>query len=415
MADECEGERQRANAADERVQELEEFIPEAAPSEVPKLKKQLEQLRIQARNAHGALSKCIEDHHPHTPPPPPPASLRCERTVPGAVTGVATTTLPRQRAIAVDQQRGAIVVFDSDTAELVRNRSFDGAVLGPPLLAPNDDFVVLAGGDKVLRVLDRNGDDKWRTEHPAAIVGAAVSPRTGEVIVTGTGFGDKQVRAFDADLGNDDPQAHRPLWERPMTSSITLVAIGGDDRFVAVACKDHSVHLLDAADGDTVKVFEHDARVEQIAFSPTGKLLAVADADGTVQLIDPASRSEIGLIGHPAPLVALIFDAAGALLATATDEPDGIVRVWRPTAGESEKVFTFTPAPPATITAIGFSPTESRLAIATGATDPVIIDLQTRTLDRKVSSGIASTLAYGPDGLLLIVGAGSTAKVYNTR
>ena len=347
-------------------------------------------------------------------PPTPTASLRCEYVLQATVTAVAVTALPRQRGIAVDQQRGTIAVFDSDTGRLIQTDSSTGGAR-PAILAPNDDFYALTAADKVLRILDRDSNDLWRAEHPAGIVGAAVSPRTGEVIVTGTGFGDKQVRAFDADLGNDDPHDHRPLWVRPQPSSVTLVAVSGDDRVVAVACKDHSVRLLDAADGDTIKVFDHDARVEQIAFSPTGKWLAIADSDGAVELVDVATRSQVGLITHQRRLVALDFDSSGALLATATDGPDSTVQVWRLAAGESEKTFTFAPALPAAVTAIALSPNESRLAIATGTADPVIMDLVSRKLDRQVPSGFASALAYGEDGLLLVVSTASSVKVFNTR
>jgi WD40 repeat protein len=128
-----------------------------------------------------------------------------------------------------------------------------------------------------------------------------------------------------------------------------------------------------------------------------------------------ASRSQVGLITHQRRLVALAFDGTGALLATATDGPDSTVQVWRLAAGESEKTFTFTPDPPATVTAIALSPNESRLAVSTGAADPVIMDLVSRKLDRQVPSGFASALAYSSDGLLLIVSTASSVKVFNTR
>lgn len=416
MADPCADEQERLDAMETQIRELEDLLPELPPNERPRVRATLERMGREANRLNAALSRCIQEHSPPRPPDPPPtATLRTGHDFGSAVTAVSAAALPGRRAVCGDPQRGVFAIFDSETGELIRNRSFDGAVLGPPVPDPTGTFFFAIGGlDKLLRVVDHDGEITWRAEHTGGITSVAVSPKTGELIVTGAGFGDKNVRAFAAVLGGDSSENHRPLWESLQPSSVTLVAVSGNDAFVAAACKDRSVRLFAADDGATASIFAHDARVEHIAFDPVGRLLVVADADGTVELIDAAAGAKIGSIAHPAPLTSLAFNGDGTLLATATADPDNIVRVWKPEAGESEKVFT-SPESDAAITAIAFSPTESRLAIATSAGDPGIVDPVTRNLDRTVPSGVASAMAYSPDGRLLAVAAGQKAKVFNTH
>jgi WD40 repeat protein len=411
--DPCQQELLAVQENREQQQEIEDFIPEAPFNLRPKLKAQLEKLRKDGVRLAGRLSACREAHHPPPDPVTPQASLRSETAFGSPVAAVTITGTPQRRAVAVQQQLTAFTILNTDTGEVVQNQSVPG-VIGPPVLSPTGEFFVVASSDKILRVFNIDGSDRWRAGHSAGITAAAVSPRTGNLIATGAGVGDKKVRMFTSDLSGDDPANHRPVWENPQQTAITHVAISADDKVIAAACKDRSVRLFDADNGDTVKIFPHDSPVQQLGFSPSGAVLAIVDGDGTVKLIDISTLTPTGgETRHPAAVTAASFSFDGTMLATATTEPDNKVRVWKLAGDEPEEIYTFA-AQTATITAIMFSPAEIRLAIGSSTNAAFIVDPTTRLVDRELPNAISTAIAYSADGKLLIVGTANAAKVFNT-
>ena len=129
-------------------------------------------------------------------------------------------------------------------------------------------------------------------------------------------------------------------------------------------------------------------------------------------LIDAATNTVIHQIGHPTSVTAAAFSSDGSLLATATAEPDNTVRIWRPSSPDQPVLVNTETSP---IHAIAFSPTQSRLAIAP-ATGPVVIIGPATGNDRQLLAGShAETIAYSPDGQLLITASENTATVFSTN
>ena len=329
------------------------------------------------------------------------------------VTAVELADAAGSTALAVTAgQQQAVTFFEASTGEFVRDRSVPGVVttLG---LSPGADYFVIASSDKTLRAYDLTGEVSWRANHTDSVNAAAISPRTGSLIATGAGVGDKNARLFTRDLRpGEDRDNHQPLWTSPQSSPVTRIAISADDQFVATGCRDKTTRLLDAATGTIRKAFPHDDQVSKVVFSPTAPLLATANKDGTVLLIDAATNTVIHQIGHPTSVTAAAFSSDGSLLATATAEPDNTVRIWRPSSPD-QPVHVNTETSP--IHAIAFSPTQSRLAI-TPAAGPVVIIAPATGNDRQLLAGShAETIAYSPDGQLLITASENTATVFSTN
>jgi WD40 repeat protein len=339
----------------------------------------------------------------------PAATVRSEFDFDSPVTSVAVANTPAPRGIAVAEQ---VTVFDASTGQLVRNRSVAG-VISAMLISPTNDYVVVASSDKILRSFDVNGEDRWRATHTAGITAAAISPRSGALIATGAGVGDKNVRVFARDLAaGEAPDSHRPQWAQPQPNAITHIAVSGDDKLVAASLTDRSTHLFNASNGDTVATFTHDDQIHHVVFSPAGAVLAIAIKDGTVALIDTSTLTKTRDLVHPTAVIAVSFSPDGTLLATATADPDATVRVWQLSPVATEPIYTYHQA--AKINAIAFSPTTARLTIAPDAQPAFIVDPLTGKEDRRLPNTNADSVAYSSDGTLLIAGAGATARVFAT-
>jgi RNA polymerase sigma factor (sigma-70 family) len=147
--------------------------------------------------------------------------------------------------------------------------------------------VVFAPDGKTLAALedDENGPRFWdaSTGRPLpqlslhgkdldAIAVAAFSP-DGKRLVT-FGFGSRQaVRLWDLGTGET-------LWGRDGDGAF---AFSPDGKILAVAGKDHAVHLLETAGGKERGAFRgHDGPIDSIAFLPGGKGLVSSSADGTI-------------------------------------------------------------------------------------------------------------------------------------
>jgi WD40 repeat protein len=337
------------------------------------------------------------------------ATLRSEFDVDSPVTSVGVTNTQAPRGIAVAQQ---VTVFDAGSGQLVRNRSVPGLISAMEV-SPTNDYIVVASSDKILRSFDANGEDRWRATHTAGITAAAVSPRSGALIATGAGVGDKNVRLFARDLAaGEAPDSHLPVWAQPQPNAITHIAVSGDDKLVAASLTDRSTRLLSATNGDSVATFTHDDQVQQTVFSPATATLAIAIKDGTVALVDTLTLTKTRELVHPTAVIAVSFSPDGTLLATATADPDATVRVWQLSPVATDPIYTHHDG--AKINAVMFSPTAARLTIAPDAQAAFIVDPVTGKEDRRLPNTNAGCLAYSSDGAVVIAGAGKLARVFST-
>lgn len=359
-----------------------------------------------AQGIAAALARCEEEHNPDPGPTTPVASLRSEHVFDGAVSAVVVADLPTRRAVAVQQK---VRFFDADTGEFVRDRVLPG-VMAAPLVSPKSDYVAIVGGDGTLVVVDVEGEDRWRASHSGAINSVAVSPATGAYLATGTATPDKRVRVFTRSVGPDEnPLDHQPVWSLAQDTAVTRVAISPDDQFVVAANRDRSVRLLAASGGGLVKDFGRvDEQVRHLAFNRDGTELALGIGDGTLRLINSPSSAAIARdVPHPSAVTFIDYSPDGELVATVTAAPDSTVRVWRVSTPEPTKLSTFDHAASAM-----FNPISGELAVARTEGRGIVVDPVSGTVKKELTESI-TTLAYGPDGKLIIAAVGNAAKVFN--
>lgn len=114
--------------------------------------------------------------------------------------------------------------------------------------------------------------------------------------------------------------------------SVVQVVFSSDGTRLAAACSDQTVRIWDMATGAPLEVvMPHQARIDQIAFSPAGTKLATA-SDRMARLWDVHSGDLIGEpMRHESDIQHLVFNFDGTKLATASDE--GVARLWDVTTG----------------------------------------------------------------------------------
>ena len=100
-----------------------------------------------------------------------------------------------------------------------------------------------------------------------------------------------------------------------------------DGRRLASGAWDKTVHIMDAATGETVTRLTGTSLVHGIALSPDGARLVCAQRDQTVRLWDVASGHEVAALhGHGSRVATVAFSPDGATLASGSG--DWTVRLW---------------------------------------------------------------------------------------
>lgn len=138
---------------------------------------------------------------------------------------------------------------------------------------------------------------------------------------------DQQLHVFE--LAKPDAPLVQKLGTDGTYRAAQASALSPDGRLVAVACKDHQVHLFEAWTGAPVRDFVgHRKIVEGVAFSPDGTLLASVSADSSLRLWNVADGSSVAVLhGHRGLVRGVAFAGDGAHVLTAS--ADGSVRTWR--------------------------------------------------------------------------------------
>ncbi len=242
----------------------------------------------------------------------------------------------------------------------------------------------------------------------------------------------------------------------PHSDEVWNVEFSPDGKFIATACNDNRVRIINLETGETVETAEQKG-AWKVAFFPDGKRIAVAgssNANPSVKIYDTANAAEIlTFSGHTRRIRAIDVSPDGKTVVSGSQ--DGNILIWNAETGAEIKRFSFGTAPKGIefydvifsnsgdklavlafelfavfdtktwekLTAdsaklleknisltgwkMAFSPLEKTIAIGTFEGDVVFFDAETLAIIRvlKIHQANIKGLAFSPDGKILATGS----------
>jgi len=182
---------------------------------------------------------------------------------------------------------------------------------------------------------------------------------------------------------------------------------------LTVQCKDHSLYLVNVADGAQRKLFSSDHRPSEYVFSQDGRWLAAGFPDGTVEVIptqDNTSSRQWKADSHRIDLVRFFPDGKKLLVAP-VDSPG---TVWE--LGDTPTKLATLPVDFGGISACAISPDGKMLVIAGDDTVLRWYDTTSWQKTREYRDFLLETFAltFTPDGKsVLAAGADSRITIFD--
>ena len=130
---------------------------------------------------------------------------------------------------------------------------------------------------------------------------------------------------------------------------VDSVAFSPDGKQVLTGSRDQSAVLRDAATGEILKIWRHDAGVYAVAFSPDGKQVLTGSWDQTAVLRDVATGKTLQTWKHAASLKSVAFSPDGKQVLTGSLDQTAVLRdavtgqtlqTWRHDAGVTSVAFS---------------------------------------------------------------------------
>jgi WD40 repeat protein len=208
----------------------------------------------------------------------------------------------------------------------------------------------------------------------------------------------------------DDPL----VWRRKFGAVIYDVAASRDGKYVAVACQDRSVYVLDSQTRTIKALRGHGDQVIAVAFSHDGKKLASGDWSGNVRLWDARTGKQThALAGHEAAVHGVSFSPDGRQLASASQ--DKTVRLWDVHTGKQQLTLT---GHTAAVRSVSFSPDGRQLASASHDTSVRLWDAHTGEQQLTLTGHTAAVrgVSFSPDGRQLAsASSDKTVQLWDAR
>ena len=279
------------------------------------------------------------------------------------------------------------------------------------VFAPDGNTIATAGGwnDNVVQLWDaQTGAHKTTLSgHTQEVNSIAYSP-DGSIIASGSKDG--MVRLWDVATGKQKAVLARTSWMNFLfpwlNSPVNSVAYSPDGKTVAAGSIDRKVRLWDT---QTTKLkatlIGHTGSVNAVVYSPDGKIIATGGdrTDNTVHLWDAATGETIAVLTGYAPINALAYSPDGKTIATGGDHYSNALQLWN--AKTKELKATYTEHTDGTLSSMVYAPDGKTIA-AVGLRDNTVRLWRTGTGKHKATFKHANTdrghdissVAYSPDG-----------------
>jgi WD40 repeat protein/tRNA A-37 threonylcarbamoyl transferase component Bud32 len=307
---------------------------------------------------------------------------------------------------------GELKLWDPADGKPLAGTTWEGA-LAAVAFSPDGGRLATAGHDFVVAVwdaatLERVGPLKGKTEWEVPWTSVAYSA-DGKWVAAGSPRG--VVRVWDTATAQESFSALIPIG----AGVCGLTFSGPEDRFIAAAAADNTVHGWFTKTGKPAFTLRgHRRAVTAVACTPNGRCLASASLDGTVKLWDLSRRDE-DLTFKPANggVTGVAFSPDGTRLASATR--DRALKVYDLASGKA--VLTATRLPGA-LRGLGFSPDGAQLACAG---EDGVAWLRDAATGREIQAlrgheGPVHAVAFRPDGAeLASAGRDGTVRLWEVR
>jgi WD40 repeat protein len=218
-----------------------------------------------------------------------------------------------------------------------------------------------------------------------------------------------------AGLADRDGPAH-PMTHRQWTAGVVYqsqaamrsVAFSPLDGTLACGCDDGGVRLWHAATGQLRVLEQFGGAISAVRFSPNGVLLAfVTEGQGKSRVrlwdLQASEALDLGEVGTRSP--SLAFSPGGTRLACGSAEPDGVIRVWNLQNGQTRILKGPWGGP----SSISFSPDGESIAAADASLSNAAIRLWDLIAGAASVLGRCqrqiSSVAFSPDGARILSGS----------
>ncbi len=294
------------------------------------------------------------------------------------------------------------MILDASTGKILRQLVGHEGMINDVAFSPDSRFALTASGDNTARMWDvETGRELQRFQANAGVQTAVFSPEGKFVLIGGW---EKTARVFDAITG-DEVHQFTPNTGEDLVQ--LFVVFSPDGRFILTSSTDRIARLWDAATGQMVRQFTgHTGSITSVDFSSDGQRILTASFDKTARLWDEATGRELQHFDLPSMVWNARFSMDGKFVFTAS--ADNAVRMWNISTGEQiNKIICSSVTGRMAITSDGKL---ILLACLEGAeiwgTDP--------STEQPVfkSPGIASAVAFSPDGNQIIVAGDNPPQIW---